>query len=523
MSLHISMNRTLHRHLLATALCLLVVIVAACGHDAATQTNTPLRPSDTALLAPSPTPRILSHSFNPTWFVSPSLEEQIFFSDVIARASLLSAISSTETVPSDPGVSPTYRPVQELRFTTHEYLKGTGPTQLVVVVRGEHTYLTKAEAQQISDQVVSGRNTTWDGRQGVIFLGTLNPQYQAGGASGSATTTPAFAFTLSNYGPDTTEWDYSIDTLSRAWLPSRDEGSGATGASDSDSAVFITDGSESPPPVISLIDLRSKITEFEAMMAAGAGIEGFRDCIDNKIGRERHRRAEPWTPLYEKVMLTSGSASGTEIHRFRMDYREPEYSRWRILGTDMALLQVLIDDDDTDPSNGYDPIITTARPLPEGIYRFQDHMQHYRQVPCNFVPDDAYIEWTVTVTAPDGVLHEAFFDPASLGASIGGSSGMVGFSADGGVLKPAAFSVNNSTTTISELRWQNGSVVMTLKPYVSLSGHALKIIELDGTVSLTLKTNDATTTASSGRLTWSVPKQPWHADDKLMLRIEVVP
>ena len=33
---------------------------------------------------------------NPTWFVSPSLEEQIFKSDVIVRASLLTATSSVE-------------------------------------------------------------------------------------------------------------------------------------------------------------------------------------------------------------------------------------------------------------------------------------------------------------------------------------------------------------------------------------------------------------------------------------------
>ena len=56
---------------------------------------------------------------------------------------------------------------------------------------------------------------------------------------------------------------------------------------------------------------------------------------------------------------------------------------------------------------------------------------------------------------------------------------------------------------------------MTLTPYVSLSGYALKIIELDGTVSLTLKVNDAKTSGSKKSLAWSVSSQPWHAGDKL--------
>ena len=78
--------------------------------------------------------------------VSPSLEEQIFDSDTIVRASLLSASARAETVPSDPGVAPTYRPVHELRFTVHEYLKGSGPAEIVVVVRDEYTSNAESDA-----------------------------------------------------------------------------------------------------------------------------------------------------------------------------------------------------------------------------------------------------------------------------------------------------------------------------------------------------------------------------------------
>ncbi len=453
--------------------------------------------------------------------VPPSLDEQFLYSDVIVRASLLSATGTTEAVPSDPGVASTYRAVQELRFTTHEYLKGTGPAQLVVVVRGKHTYATGAEAQKTPDNAVSRRNTTWDGRQGVIFLETPRPPYPSGVESGTfqrgATTTPAFAFTHYNAEPPgVADWDYSVDTVSRAWLPASDDGSATSSSSarssNADGMVFITDGSVSPPPVISLTDLRTRITEFETMMAAGAGIEGFAKCVRRKIGRERHRRAVPWTPFHEEATLDSGSDAGIEVNSFVRQHRDPEYDNFRLLGSDAAVFQTLRVDDDSDPSNGYAQTIVTARPLPEGVYSFQDHWQRHTQVPCNFVPDDAYTEWTVTVTARDDTLHEAFFDPATTKSAVGASG-------THGTLNPAAFSLDGSTTTISGLWWDNDSVVLSLSPHTTLSGHELSFIELDGSVSLTLKTDSATSTTASNTLSWSVPNQPWHPGDQLMLRI----
>ena len=54
--------------------------------------------------------------------------------------------------------------------------------------------------------------------------------------------------------------------------------------------AFITDGTASPPPVVLLAELRAQITELEATMAAGAGIEGFRGLHPRKIRRDRIRR-----------------------------------------------------------------------------------------------------------------------------------------------------------------------------------------------------------------------------------------
>ena len=468
-----------------------------------------------ALLAPTPTPAIFggSGAHNPIWNVSPSIDEQIFTSSVIVRASLLSATAGTETVASGEGVAPTYRAVQELRFTAHEYLKGTGPAVAVVVVRSEHAYQTETEARQVADSSVAQRNTTWDGRQAVLFLQTLAPPYNlgSGGSDGAGQTpAPSFAFTLSNY--EQSEWAYSIDTLSRAWLPASNAGSASGQSEASGTVTFITDGSQSPPPVISLADLRSKITEFETTLNSGVSTAAFKDCIHRKILRERYRRADPWSPSQYDAAITSGSALGTEIHRYNNSYRDPKYNRFWLSGPDMNLFQALIVDNDSRASNGYDHTLATARPLPAGNYRVFYNEQSYRYFPCKFVPQDGYIDWTVTVTAPPGTLHEAFFDPGEAGAEVG-------FPGASSVLKPAGFTLGNTATEITGLSWQNGSVSLTLSNYVSLDGYSLDFYGLDGRMMLSLDGNGAAVDAAAGILTWRAVSQPWQDGDMLMLRI----
>ena len=127
------MKRPIDLAIVASVLCLLAV--AACGQDdgprsrpsaesAPGASSTPHTEARTSLPTPTPTPAETGRSliYAPAT-VSPSLEEQIFYSDTIVLASLASASAGAETVPSDPGVAPTYRPVHELRFTVHEYLR----------------------------------------------------------------------------------------------------------------------------------------------------------------------------------------------------------------------------------------------------------------------------------------------------------------------------------------------------------------------------------------------------------------
>ncbi len=500
--------------LLALALFVLLASAACASNDVATpdpesgSAEASVGPAGPALLIPTPTPRILSHAINREWLVSPSLEEQIFTSKFIVVASLLSAAADTETVRSGQGVAPTYRALQTLRFRVHEYLKGTGPNEIAVAVRSLHSYLTEAEAQRVAAAQVSQRSTAWDDRRGVLFLKTLLPPLPPDeGASGTSASSLTLEFTLSNHYVQS-EWEYSIDTLSRAWLPAQE----SAGASGQAGQAFITDGSQEPTPTVSLADLRSKIAENKALLEAGEGVAGYIDCLYGKHTRERLRRADPWTPTQKEATANSGSAAGLEVYSGSRTESYPEYHNYWLSGPAPELFQALIVDNDSEPSNGYDHRLVTARPLPRGSYRVFYNKQHYQRKPCNFKPTDAYVEWTVTVTAPAGTVHEAFFDPAAVGTAVGAD-------ASNGVLKPSAFTVGGTATTMQGLKWENGSVVLTLSPYTALTGVAIDFIALDGSVTFSLHSKDATADAAAGTLTWAVESAPWQAGDKLMLRI----
>ncbi len=499
---------------LGTVLGLLLAATAACG------------PSEPAVpMFPAPH---IQRSSNPAWRVAPSVEQQIFRSTTIVRATLQSATAAVETLPSDPGVASTYQAVQELRFTVHEYLKGSGPTALLVVVRGGHGYLTEPEAREYADYRVQARVTTWDERQAVLFLEApaqpYTPAAASGGAAGtSETTSPAvLQFTRFNYNQP--PWAYSVDTLSRAWLPAQD-----TPAEGGTPTAFITDGAQSPSPTITLADLRARIAALAAELQAGAGVDGYAACIYSRFLRERYRRADPWTPTLIDAALASGISTGSEVYEQDYDYDGPQYHRYWLSGPDAALFQPVIVDDDGQASTGYRRTLTAARPLPAGEYDVFHNSQHYARFSCAFAPLDAYLAVTVTVTAPTGTMHEAFFDPAALG------DGVVGRDAAHGVLSPAAVgaatsgaagaSASSGAATLRRLTWDAGQLRLDVTGS-TLAGQQLELIRLDGTVGLQLRGDAATATATAGgghELRWPVCTQPWQPGERLMLRIRPAP
>ena len=124
-------------------------------------------------------------------------------------------------------------------------------------------------------------------------------------------------------------------------------------------------------------------------------------------------------------------------------------------------------------------------------------------------------EIIVHLTAPEGVLHEAFFDPVASGDAVGAGG------ADG-VLNPASFTLNGSQTTMRRIEWESGRVVMRLEPDDNaLADHHVDFISLDGSVALRLDFDDAFEATNGGApaLAWGVCNQLWSDGALLMLRI----
>ena len=100
---------------------------------------------------------------------------------------------------------------------------------------------------------------------------------------------------------------------------------------------------------------------------------------------------------------------------------------------------------------------------------------------------------------------------------------MIAADATNGQLNPASFTdANGDPASIHRISYDSGDVTITLTPHSAITGHTLDFIALDGSISLSLHTDDATLDPDSNTLTWSVSEQPWHSGDKLMLRISQV-
>ena len=408
---------------------------------------------------------------------SPSLEKRIHESDVIVRASL----SSTDS--------------GELRFGVAEYLKGTGQSEIVVMAE------------------TATRNTTWDDREAILFL-TPSEGQGASGAQGAGSTRE-FVFTDAHY---KSPGGYTIDTLDPAWLPAEAAGNGASGASGD--PEFITDsevaegGSQA---TVSLTDLRSKI----AWMEGGQGIAGYDRCIDAVVSYEQFYRdweayyGRQWTPLQQTEDLPSGAKKGTVIHTYDRS-GGPEYHRFWLTGLDADVFESEIVDEDKSALDGYNNVIAAARPLPNGIYRFVDHVHSHKYFPCNFAPDHHRLLWSITVVAPTDAIHEAFFDAVTIGNAVGAD-------AASGMLKPKSFPVTEgvNTPTIKKVTWEAGRAVVEFEPSIPLAGHHVDFIALDGSLSLRLDFDDASESIEGIKriFAWDVCEQPWVNGDLLMLRI----
>ena len=477
------------------------------------------------------------------------LDERILRADIIARATL-SSISTSTPFLSDTDLdttTPQYVSTVELRFDAHEYLKGSGGLTLTVAlpVSFREYYPSELEAVAAAAAWLPERDTRWDDREAIVFL-----QEPIGSLAESHPGIHMFSIydlfygEAHDYGRAYAIDEYYVDTYSirseknKLWLPATSApASGASGASGAGEASYYLEeppssgtsasgasgawGQSASVSSITLSDMKSRVQAMNTLVEQGEGVTGYRRCLEEKYGEERYIRTQKKEGVFRdaNMNLSSGLPAGSVLNEGRMFGGSPgtEYSRYLFAGPDAQLFRIGVEDDDTD-SGSYSVVSTTTRPLPVGTYEVHYNRQHWMFIPCNYVPN-SYLRWNVHVAAPTGTLHEAFFDPA-----LDTSTSAVGADSTNGVLKPSAFTDSGgATTTIGSLKWKAGAVKMNVSPHTALTGQVLDFIELDGSVSLSLYTADATADTTTDTLSWSVASQPWEDGDTLMLRIREAP
>ena len=478
--------------------------------DSTTSANPePVSASPASAPQPAPAPHIVMPPIQDQ-FGQSLLKERINASDVIARVRL----SSTEPVAIHrmfPSGSQGYAPAIKYTFETLEYLRGSGGDEIVAVAP-DFFETTEGAALRVAARIFEERDSQWDSREAIVFL-----------RSSDSLGDYSLRFVIMVY-----PYAYTIDNpYNKTWLPATTP-PGATGASGQatgemrfllDSPVLGALGAsgQSQIPTITLSELRSQVNREVEILKAGEAAHGksaYRQCLAIKYRDERI--AESGSLEYRRLDIgpvDSGLPTGTRIGAPDFWGHHPEHvPGQRIEGNDAYLFT-------------FRPLLFhVLRPLPGGEYKFYWSFWGDPLRPicgADVQPEEIRKsnEVFVNVTAPEGTLHEAFFDPV-----LDTSSSAVGADGANGVLKPSAFAgsggaTTTATTTIRSLTWKSGVVNMNVSPHTAISGHILDFIEPDGTVSLSLRAADATADADNSTLSWTAPSQPWEDGDTLMLRI----
>ena len=453
-----------------------------------------------------------------------SIEEEIVRADVIARVSLDAVATEVVSVTEE---NTGYAPALLFTFDVHEYMKGTGGDEVVGVSPTAEAFDTAEEARSHLSRYSSERDSSWDGREAIVFL----RDYASLRASQGQT--PRYVLGYLDLGRD----GYTVASpVYKRWLPQANSSEVRPTARSSQAQGekhFLRDDPARPaaprssgggaqssagPSTIALGDFKAKVSAIGAQIAAGDGSVAFRQCVHNAYAGSRMIEAGRVSAWSYDVDMVSGSAGGYKVGG-REGYGVGEYTygeHW-IEGDDKDLFRVTTKNPEpmrwyvpeTAPPDGtsYAAEVVTVRPLPAGVYSFRTHAIGGHFLWCGVITDNERAhgyEYTVTVEALSGIVHEAFFDPADLSSGIGAN-------ATSGVLKPTTFGSN----VLDRIEWESGTLKVNLTG--SHVGKHLDFLDVDGELALTVAVDDAV--AADGLLTWAVPDQPWESGDLLMVRL----
>ena len=428
-----------------------------------------------------------------------SVDEMAVSSPIIVRATLDSvrAVGLPTIHQND------YVPALEYTIRVVEYLKGSGGTTLKAVALWTGSdRATEAEAESVISVLLQERDKRWDDREAIVFLRPhpggdgylrngdnllwLGP---AGFAESSTTFTMASAEAPA-WLPDAQASGGGARSVEEQRFLLEDPGS--TGASTRSTGGAATQSS------ITLTSLKSKIGDMKSAADASSDPAAYWKCMASEHETRRLNGLGESRQVTFATALGSGQPAGTEVWTYEWaevalaehgptrppDDSTGEGKTWWFEGRDAEILDLYID---------HPGIAYTGAPLPAGEYRAFMRTRGPEEVICDG-PSLMMESWehVITVTAPEGTLAEAFYDPVADGAAT------------------------SATTTIGTIRYESNTVKATLTPTVT-NQHILDFIALDGSVTLSLGVSDAT--EADGVLSWAVTPAPWSAGDQLMLRI----
>ncbi len=526
------------------ALLSVLALVGCANENPAPAIPTPMPPATplpAAAPAPNPVPSPIAPSaprsprvVSVTYLPDPpsSLDELVFLSDIIARVRLISAAPDVETVDyrEEGGIGAI--PIFLFRFEAIEYLKGSGGSELTVKVPAikwpDLSDRESAQAQAAS--MFQLHDARWDDREAIIFLESKSVLYGFPMPKGAS---DEMSYRFRGPREDVVDiHEYAITSdYNKAWLPaSAPSGpSGATGSSEpeylTESPQGVAGATSASAPSISLSEIKRRIKANDDLLAEGRDIPGYEFCVRDRFRFEAliQSNQAPSHTLHE-LQIQSGQPEGHRLSSLTdvAIYPEPPtHGTWSTTGPDSDLFIMRITDDPDDNPNtvGYAWEEVATRPIPKGVYSIFYVGQPAIWVPCDYNPELRLKnrEAAITVTAPEGALHEAFFDPVIIGSAVGADTA-------NGVLKPASFTAEGSgSISIERIEWTDGQVKMRLSPHSRLTGHHIDFIALHSSLALRLDFDDATEVDEGGAraLTWGVCIQPWQDGDLLMLRISV--
>ena len=510
-----------------TVICVLFVAVVGVGlacslvgqpdsGDAPPHRSTTGAIPPTAQSAPAP-------YYGPT-----SIEERILSSVAVVRARLTNIGTEVVTTTTEQWNEDYYVAIK-FHLSVREYLYGSGADTIIAYWVSHGRFSTAEEAENLTEEYfLSRRDAQWDNRDAVLFLG-----------DGSNETFPAIAqppniYLLAVGGPIRGDNSHFLDDkYDRRWLPAA---SATTTTSASQKFLLEQPVEGSTPSTITLGDLKARIAAIVAEINAGDGSENYKQCLLNKYALKRLERVRMsgsgpsaqyrnFEPRWDGA-FTSGQPAGAKLYEYEdrglieiVNGAEEKTKLW-LDGHNAALFSVkeMNHRPVTHSPNKtrFDFSVVSVRPIPAGTYEFNHN--YGTHIDCG---NTSTFALTANVTAPDGVLHELFFDPVTVGSAVKAD-------ATNGVLKPASFTDTNvGPATLSSISYepsstgsgQAGTVKIEVTPDDALDDYFVDIIELDGTVSLSLDVADARVDGASGTLSWTVASEPWEDGDMLMVRI----